>query len=250
MADNEELRNNLYSFREAFKDYTDCYTVIGGSACYILMEDAGLSFRATHDIDMILVLEDRKKEFGETFWRYILDGGYTCGWKAEQAHYYRFTAPKPGYPRQIELFSRRPDFRLDSRIIPVHISDDISSLSAIALDDDFYNFMMRGREVVDGVCVLGAEYLIPFKMYAWLNNRDLKKNGHVVNSDDIKKHKNDVFRLMTLVNTDDRIPVFGNVEKAVSRFCEEIKKEPVDVASQGLTITKDEAIHELKLMYS
>lgn len=39
MADNEELRNNLVSFKEAFRDYTDCYTLIGGSACFILMDD-------------------------------------------------------------------------------------------------------------------------------------------------------------------------------------------------------------------
>lgn len=34
-------------------------------------------------------------------------------------------------------------------IIPVHISEDVSSLSAIALDEDFYDFMMKGRKVVD-----------------------------------------------------------------------------------------------------
>lgn len=33
MANNDELRNNLFSFRDAFKDYTDCYTVIGGTDC-------------------------------------------------------------------------------------------------------------------------------------------------------------------------------------------------------------------------
>ena len=41
-----------------------------------------------------------------------------------------------------------------------------SSLSAILLNDDFYKFMMSGRRVVDGIGVLGAEHLIPFKMYA------------------------------------------------------------------------------------
>lgn len=148
MADNEELRNNLVSFKEAFRDYTDCYTLIGGSACFILMDDAGLSFRATHDIDMILVFEDKRKEFGSVFWNFIIRGGYTCGWKEQDAHYYRFTNPDPGFPKQIELFSRREDFQLDERIIPVHIADDVSSLSAIALDDDFYSFMMKGRRVV------------------------------------------------------------------------------------------------------
>ena len=34
-------------FKERFADYSDCYTVIGGTACDILMTEAGLDFRAT-----------------------------------------------------------------------------------------------------------------------------------------------------------------------------------------------------------
>lgn len=249
MADNEELRNNLVSFKEAFRDYTDCYTLIGGSACFILMDDAGLSFRATHDIDMILVFEDKRKEFGSVFWNYIIRGGYTCGWKEQDAHYYRFTNPDPGFPKQIELFSRREDFRLDARIIPVHIADDVSSLSAIALDDDFYSFMMKGRRVVDDISVLDAIYLIPFKMYAWLNNRDFRESGHLVNTDDIKKHKNDVFRLLALVNSDDRIEVSGNVKEAVDRFCNEVSNEPVDTSRMGIRRSKEKAIELLRTIY-
>lgn len=69
------------SWREAFRGYEDCYTVIGGAACDILMSDADLSFRATKDIDMILLLEDRYKEFASVFWNYIKSGKYKCGWK-------------------------------------------------------------------------------------------------------------------------------------------------------------------------
>ena len=34
------------SFRTKFMDYTDCYTVIGGAACDILMSEEDLSFRS------------------------------------------------------------------------------------------------------------------------------------------------------------------------------------------------------------
>ena len=37
----------LGSFREKFKDYTDYYTIIGGTACDILLSEADLPFRAT-----------------------------------------------------------------------------------------------------------------------------------------------------------------------------------------------------------
>ena len=73
----------LDSFIAQFRDFTDCYTVIGGAACDILMSEAGLEFRATKDVDMILILEDpgRFTGFAERFWEYIRQGGYTCGWK-------------------------------------------------------------------------------------------------------------------------------------------------------------------------
>ena len=37
MADNKELKNNPKSFRDAFRKYSDNYTVIGGTACMILI---------------------------------------------------------------------------------------------------------------------------------------------------------------------------------------------------------------------
>ena len=44
----------LNSFKEKFKDYKECYTVIGGTACEILKAQTALSFRETRDIDMVL----------------------------------------------------------------------------------------------------------------------------------------------------------------------------------------------------
>lgn len=99
-------------------------------------------------------------------------GGYRCGRKNTDAvHFYRFTNPIPGYPVQIELFSRKPDyhFQADSGIIPIHISNEISSLSAIVLNDDYYQLMLSGHRTVDGISVLDAAHLIPFKMYAWID---------------------------------------------------------------------------------
>jgi hypothetical protein len=46
------------TFRDKFKDYTDNYIIIGGTACDILLSEADFSFRATNDIDMILIMED------------------------------------------------------------------------------------------------------------------------------------------------------------------------------------------------
>ena len=46
----------INKFKEAFADFTDNYVIIGGSACEITMAGTEVKARATHDIDMILVV--------------------------------------------------------------------------------------------------------------------------------------------------------------------------------------------------
>ena len=242
----------MESFREKFKDFSDCYTIIGGAACDILMSEVDLSFRATKDIDMILILEDRNQEFASVFWEYIKEGEYRCGWKnSEEMHFYRFTEPKEGYPVQIELFSKMPGYHLPVQegIIPIHIDEDVSSLSAILLNDDFYHFMMEGRKVVNDIGILDAEHIIPFKMYAWLDLRRKKLNGEHVNEKDLKKHKNDVFRLLQIVPLGTVVKSKGLVRECIEQFLEEIKSEELRLVTMGLPFEKDEAIGLLREVY-
>lgn len=242
----------MNSFRDKFRDYVDCYTIIGGAACDILMSENGAEFRATKDIDMILILEDNSRGFGKVFWEYIKEAGYKCGWKnSDKVHFYRFTEPNPGYPAMIELFSRLPGYHLDvgTGIIPIHIDDNTSSLSAILLNDDFYNFMMQGRTVVNGISVLGAEYLIPFKMFAWLDLRNKKSLGEHVNEKDLKKHKYDVFRLLQIVQNDARIETNGLVRKSILEYLDIILDENIPFSQLGLPFEKDVAISLLSEIY-
>ena len=240
------------SFRDKFRGFEDCYTVIGGAACDILMSEADIDFRLTKDIDMILILEDKKEEFAKAFWEYIKDGKYKCGWKnSDKMHFYRFTEPVDGYPVMIELFSRKPGYNLEVEegIIPIHIDDDTSSLSAILLNDDFYNFMLNGRRVVDGISVLGADHIIPFKMYAWLDLKRRKTNGEHVNERDYKKHKNDVFRLLQIVDPEVNIETEGLVRESVKEFLTEVLSEPVRTEQLGLQISMEEALVILRSKY-
>ena len=41
--------HGLEKFKEYFGEYTEQYTFIGGTACEILMQEVGDSFRATKD---------------------------------------------------------------------------------------------------------------------------------------------------------------------------------------------------------
>ena len=244
--------NGMESFLEKFRDYPDCYTVIGGAASDILMSEAGLQFRATKDIDMILIMEARYQEFAKVFWDYIKEGGYKCGWKnSDQVHFYRFTEPKSGYPVMIELFSREPDYikQVPEGIVPLHIDDDTSSLSAIMLNDDYYQFMLAGRKTVNGISVLDAEYLIPFKMYAWLDLKDRKANGEHVNEKDLKKHKYDVFRLLQIADRSKQITITGMVKEKTERFLREVAEEKIPFEQLDLPLDMQISLETLNALY-
>lgn len=242
----------MESFIQKFRDYSDCYTIIGGAACDILMSEAETPFRATKDIDMILIMEAQFKEFAKAFWEYIIEGEYRFGWKnSEEVHFYRFTEPKDGYPVMIELFSREPEYIKDvpQGIIPIHIDEDTASLSAILLNDDYYNFMLAGRRNISGVSVLNTEYLIPFKMFAWLDLKDRKQRGEHVNEKDLKKHKNDVFRLLQIADIDTKIESTGMVQTNIERFLKEIVLESINFKQLGLPFDMEEAIGYLNAIY-
>ena len=66
----------LEIFRAWFQDYADQYVLIGATAAAIAMESAGLSFRATKDLDVVLHLEALTPAFGQRFWEFIEAGRY------------------------------------------------------------------------------------------------------------------------------------------------------------------------------
>jgi len=47
----------LEKFRQHFRSFPGQYVLIGGAACDLLMEEAGLEFRATKDLDIVLIVE-------------------------------------------------------------------------------------------------------------------------------------------------------------------------------------------------
>ncbi len=127
---------------------------------------------------------------------------------------------------------------------------DISSLSAILLDDDYYEFLKQGKVTVDGVAVLDAAYLIPFKAKAWMDLTDRKTAGEHVDSKNIKKHKNDVFRLTELIDPTVKITAPQGVFTDVQNFIQRMQNESIDIKQLGLVErTKDQIWDELKNLY-
>ena len=59
--------NGMDVFLDYFVDYVDQYVLIGGSACEMVMEDKGLGFRATADLDVVLIVEALTPAFAKSF---------------------------------------------------------------------------------------------------------------------------------------------------------------------------------------
>ena len=245
----------MESFKEWFKGNESQYAIIGGTACDILMTEEGLDFRATKDIDLVLIIEAVDGAFGKKFWEYIKQAGYEhCNKSTGLPQFYRFSHPASNhYPAMIELFSRKSDaipLPEDAVLTPLPIDEDISSLSAILLDDDYYEFLKQGKMSVDGVTVLDAAYLIPFKAKAWMDLTDRRAAGEHIDSKNIKKHKNDVFRLTELIDTSVVIETPGGVYDDMQKFVDRMRDELIDIKQLGLAgRTKEQILRELAELY-
>jgi hypothetical protein len=245
----------LEIFREHFRNYADRYVLIGGAACDIAMTDAGLAFRATKDLDIVLYVEALDAAFVRAFWEFVRTGGYEVQEKSTgEKQFYRFQKPtNADYPFMLELFSRQPDVLQvadDSHLTPLPSEEDVSSLSAILLDDDYYDFIRAGRQEIDGIPMVGAARLIALKARAWLDLTEREKRGEKIDSKTIKKHKNDVFRLYQILDPDSDPAAPDPVKNDMREFISRMSAEEVDLKALGLrTGTRDDILAEIAKVY-
>lgn len=248
------LTHGLDKFKEYFAGLENQYVVIGGTACSVLFDDGGADFRATKDIDMVLIVEALTKEFSEKFFQFVTAAGYEHQNKSTGLpQFYRFSKPKnKEFPTMIELFSRNDSeviLKEQNGLTPLHIDDEVSSLSAILLNEAYYEVLKSGLKVVDGVSVLKEEALVAFKIKAWLDLSERKQKGENIDSDDIKKHKNDIFRLSGIILNPTPMDLPAEVKADVEQFCEKIVSEDVDLKNLHIKNTKDNIIQKYKTMF-
>jgi hypothetical protein len=247
--------DGIPSFRSHFTAFKDRYVLIGGTAATLAMEEVGADFRATKDLDIVLCIEALDKEFAQAFWEYVKAGGYENRQKSTGKRlFYRFYAPrKPEFPEMLELFSRVPDalqIAADTHLTPIPVGDEVSSLSAILLNDDYYRLIHERKREVDGLTIIGPECLIPLKARAYIDFYERKQAGETIDSRDIKKHKNDIFRLFAILDPNAK-PTVGNEIKAdLSRAFDLLNNESIDLKSLGITGTSvSSVLAELKTFY-
>ena len=217
-------------FRKYFAEFTGNYIIIGGTACDIIIDAAGLKPRATKDIDIILIVEALSPEFVAQFWSFIKDGGYGQKERNEdERQYYRFTKPaQEEFPYQIELFSRIPDLlKLDEgmHLTPIPVDEELSSLSAILMNEDYYNYALNHCTVEDGLQRANKETLICLKAKAFLEMTERKEKGEQVDDRHIQKHKKDVLRLCAMLTADDVFDLPASIKADMQAFAGKVKNE-------------------------
>lgn len=214
----------LDMFRTWFGKFPDQYVLIGGTAASLVMNDAGVDFRQTKDLDVVLHVEALSSEFVATFWEFVRAGGYEVR-QAEDTgkpRLFRFLKPaQEDFPYMIELFARARDsieIAPDSNLTPIPVDDLVSSLSAILLDDEYYDFIFANRRIVDGLPVISEAALIPLKAQAWLNLSAAKETGAVIDSRDIRKHLNDIVALVGLLQPGEAIRTSSKIKEDLQRL--------------------------------
>jgi hypothetical protein len=238
-------------FATHFGNFKDCYALIGGSACFLILSEVDLPARATKDLDIVLCIEEFNSEFAEAIWDFLNKGQYE-NWQtnAGEPHFFRYLGPEDDeYPVMLELFSRVPDaldIQDDSRYVRIPVDDEISSLSALIMNDDYYKLVQDGKIVVNDTSIVRAEYLIPLKIKAWIDLTDRKKSGVDINRDDINKHRSDVFRLSAVISPDVVIKLEDSVREDMNEGIKRLKANPdINLRPFGLRNTNVVEVIEL-----
>lgn len=216
----------LDKFRERLARFSDNFVIIGGTACDEVLRDTEMRPRATMDIDIVVIIENMTAEFATAFWAFIAEGEYRPGVRKNQDEtpkyvLYSFDNGKPGFPVKIELLSRHNEiFSSAAHTEPLPIDGEVSSLSAIILDEPYYNLTVGNSFVSNGLRYAAPLALMALKARAYLNLLSDKEAGRQVNTKDILKHRNDVLKLAATMTGSEHVAVEQEIVDTINVFSE------------------------------
>jgi hypothetical protein len=213
----------LDRFREHFADYRKAFVLIGGVACHEWLSMQGLEFRATKDMDMVMIVEALDAAFVKRFWEFVEAGKYQGRFRAEDGRpLYRFDKPQDErYPTMIEIFSRKPskiDLAAGQTIVPIKLDDDSASLSAILLNDDYYALIRDQHNEEKNLPFANPAALIPLKARAYIDLAERAAKGEEGKGKDIAKHRTDVFRIAGTLPGEAGPAIPGTVQEDLKKF--------------------------------
>lgn len=221
----------------------------------LAMQEYGLDFRATKDLDIVLFLEAMDDSFLEAFWGFVEIGRYKYRhMSTNRETFYRFSDPEDQrFPAILELFSRSlhtievPPARY---LTPISMPDTELHLSAILLDQHYYDFIHSGKAAIGGFPCICPTHLIPLKARAWIDLQGRKESGEAIDSRDIKKHRNDIFRLGQLLSVADSVELPPPIERDMNLFLAQTRSFAFDLKPLNTHQTIEEIATTLQRIYN
>ena len=153
----------------------------------------------------------------------------------------------------LEFFAREPiglSVNPGTVIVPIPIADDeLSSLSGILMDENFYAFIRNHRIVVDGVSILPAEALLLLKARAWLDLTLRKARGEFVKDRDVRKHRTDILRLQAQIVEGTVVELSEPLKIGMREFMARYEALPIDPKTVGVPGSFDDAISRIRQVF-
>lgn len=244
-------------FSEYFKDVENEYVIIGGTAADVIMNDNELDFRATKDVD-IVILTNTSVALNSKIKDYVTEGKYKNKERNSEKQYYRFSDPEnSAFPHMLEIFARNEeelDLFSGQHIIPIE-NDAANKLSAILLDDEYFELIKNNCiKSSNGYSIISLHANICLKSRAYREMQDRKANGEAVDSDSIKKHRNDVVRLSQLLDGASVVDLGQQATDDLNKMISDIDLNLTDITVQQLlnsrTAKKSEIVSVLIKSYN
>jgi hypothetical protein len=202
----------------------------------------------------VICVEVVDAAFATRFQEFLDAGGYEKRLTAEgERKFYRFDKPAdPAFPSMIELFAR-PGAALEmpgeQRYARLKVEEAVANLSALLLDRDYYQALLNHRRTIDGVTILTEDLLIPFKAKAFLDLSERKAAGERIDRNDVRKHRNDVFRLLQLMPAERRVELPDTIRADLEQFIAAIADDDIKPKSFNVALSKDEGIELITNIY-
>ncbi len=237
------MHQKIKHFCSFFKDFKDCYTLIGGAACTIWYIDQLPNFRATRDVDIVLILENLDSGFTARFHQYMKQYEYhgtAIGMdELKRTCMYRLQSDNPLVPPQIEILSRRPEeslLPLHLHSAPLKVESEYTYLSCILMNDEYYDFLKEQIIYSDDIPLPKKAAIIALKIKAYLNIEETRitatkediEQRKLPNEEEMNKHRNDVFfLLLDILPNKEALNVPQNLTNDIQAFVMQMQGEDV-----------------------
>jgi hypothetical protein len=223
------IPENTGDFASEFKDFLDCFVVVGGTPSSLYMEQRIGFNKATKDLDIVILEKgetERSKQFFSKLKKYIEDHGYKSEeLKSGKAQAFRFTNPTSGklVPKEIEIATeRQKDISFDRATQRIE-EFDMSSIVCEPYIIELLNRYTENFDLGNGVQlpVPKPSLLILMKSYAVLN---LEKSENLREKTKAEKHLKDIARLALGLLEGDHIEVMKDAYDHLEDLFKDVDK--------------------------